>query len=944
LKRNWSLKWSLPLGFGLAWLLVLGATLFNAIRTSDESLRDFARSTAAGYAADLARNAEQGWATAPSLVESNLALLATDPAVHSVVLLDASGRVLAAHRQAWVGRKIDEVWPGFDGAWVGEALSARLPRVRADATGLQVEAAQSFGLAPAGPGSEARSRGLAYVALDYSPARAERLQRLLEERAAEMIVIPLVLLVLGVVLWRGVGRPLERLAQAVRAVRQGRYDTRVPVDGLREIAELGDAFNAMAQAVEEAQAALKAKEDQLAITLDSIGDGLVATDAQGRITGLNPAARSLCGWDLAAAVGRPIEEVLVLVDGASGAPVAPPVYRAMREGRTVGLSNHVVLITADGQRRHVADSAAPIRDARGDVQGAVLVFRDVTEAYLMRKALADSEQHFRSLANAGLALIWTADAQGARDYFNEPWLAFTGQPFDAQRGDGWLQGMHPEDRLAWRAAFEAAARVQGDYRVEYRLRHADGDYRWVLEQARPRRDSDGLFIGYVGHCLDVTHEKAADAEIERLAYHDALTGLPNRVLFRDRLEQALAHVHRSGRHGAVLFLDLDQFKRINDLYGHSLGDVVLVEMAQRLRGLLREGDTVARLGGDEFVVLLGDLAGEAETAAAQAMNVAEKVRASIEQPVRHDGLSLTLATSIGVRLLSRDVEDIDDVMRTADMAMYRAKAEGRNRVAFFEAAMQASLLHRYELEQDLRAALGLGQFELWVQAQFEGGGKMSGAEALVRWRHPVRGLVSPAEFIPIAEETGLIVPLGAWVLRSACEAIRALQGAGRSLRISVNVSARQFLEHDFIAQVREILEQSGADPSRLTLELTESVLIDSFDVVAGRMRELHALGIRFSLDDFGTGYSSLAYLKRLPLSELKIDRSFVRDVPADPEDAALVEGIIAVAHLLHLDVVAEGVETPEQQQFLRAAGCGSFQGFLLHRPQPIDDWLQDVFG
>ena len=414
------------------------------------------------------------------------------------------------------------------------------------------------------------------------------------------------------------------------------------------------------------------------------------------------------------------------------------------------------------------------------------------------------------------------------------------------------------------------------------------------------------------------------------------------MLFLDRLTQTLAAARRNRRCGAVLFVDLDQFKRINDVHGHAMGDAVLREVARRLEYYMRLGDTVARLGGDEFVILLPDLAANLEDTGAQAMTVAEKIRAALENPIGIDGQEYVTGASIGITLFPKGAESVEDLMREADTAMYRAKERGRNALAYFEPSMQEAVAERYALDRELREAVREHNFELYLQSQVDGDGKVIGAEALVRWRHPRRGLVMPASFIPLAEDSGLIVPMGEWVLREVCLLIARLDAQGHSLRIGVNVSPRQFHQADFVQRIKGVLAATGADPTRLTLEITENLLVEHASESVARMTELGALGLRFSIDDFGTGYSSLAYLKRLPLSELKIDKSFVQDIPHDPNDVALVETILSMARHMHFEVVAEGVENEAQLAFLRQQGCERFQGYYFHRPIEMRAWIEQL--
>jgi diguanylate cyclase (GGDEF)-like protein len=425
------------------------------------------------------------------------------------------------------------------------------------------------------------------------------------------------------------------------------------------------------------------------------------------------------------------------------------------------------------------------------------------------------------------------------------------------------------------------------------------------------------------------------AEIKQLAFYDPLTGLPNRRLLLDRLAGLLASSERNGTISAVMFVDLDRFKFINDARGHATGDAVLKHAAERLSLLVRKVDTVARIGGDEFVVLLAHLAPEMTSACSAAQLVADKIRVHLAEGFDIDGQVYLSSASIGVSLLPRFGRSADDLLREADTAMYRAKASGRNGVAFFEAAMQAEVERRLTLERDLAEAIDGRQLSMHFQPQFDHGGRLHGAELLMRWQRSDGSMVPPATFIPLAEETGMIVRLGMWALREACRAQRQMAAGGHALPLSVNVSPHQFRQPDFVQQVRQTLHEGGMAPTLLILEVTEGLLIDKLDDTVARMHELAALGVRFSIDDFGTGYSSLAYLKKMPLYELKVDRSFMQDTPYDPSSTAIVQSILAMARHLGLRVVAEGVETRAQADFLAANGCDAMQGFLLARPAPL---------
>ncbi|QDF97145.1 hypothetical protein CJ010_11720 [Azoarcus sp. DD4] len=503
----------------------------------------------------------------------------------------------------------------------------------------------------------------------------------------------------------------------------------------------------------------------------------------------------------------------------------------------------------------------------------------------------------------------------------------------AANGTAVLDVIHPEDRAAVLAAVKVSGQTLQPASCEYRILRPDGSVQWMSAFATPQAEADGGVLWH-GHSHDVTSYKAAEDEIRQLAFYDPLTGLPNRRLLMDRLDHALATHARSRRHGALLFIDLDNFKTLNDTQGHQYGDMLLRQVAARLIECVRDADTVARLGGDEFVVMLEDLSSDKEEAATQAEAAGEKILAALNDAYVLDGREAHSTPSIGIALFDAEDGGIAELLKRADLAMYQAKEAGRNTLRFFDPVMQATVDAHSALESELRRSLRKGNFALLFQPQLDRNGRMTGAEALVRWHHPQQGVVSPASFIPLAERTGLIVPLGRWVLEQACRTLAEWAGdpVTAGLTLAVNVSVRQFRHPDFCGEVEEVLRRTGVVPGRLKLELTESMLLEDVEDAIARMDRLKRLGVGFSLDDFGTGYSSLAYLKRLPLDQLKIDRSFVRDVMTDPNDAIIARTIIALGQSLGLDVLAEGVETEEQHDFLLQHGCHGFQGYLFGRP------------
>jgi diguanylate cyclase (GGDEF)-like protein len=487
---------------------------------------------------------------------------------------------------------------------------------------------------------------------------------------------------------------------------------------------------------------------------------------------------------------------------------------------------------------------------------------------------------------------------------------------------------------------EILAGKRDHYHIKKRYIANHGRIIWVDISTAAIRGAGGNVANFVAVIQDITDRKAAEDEIEHLAFYDSLTQLPNRRLLQDRLNQVLISSARSGRQGALLFIDLDNFKDLNDTLGHDMGDMLLKQVTQRLESCIREGDTVARLGGDEFVVMLVDLSEQAMEAAAQTEAIGEKLLAALSQSYQLDKNTYRCTASIGVSLFSGNQRATEELMKQADIAMYQAKKAGRNALRFFDQQMQESISARVSLESELHNALEFQQLHLYYQIQVDSSRRPLGAEALIRWIHPARGMVSPAQFIPLAEETGLILPIGKWVLETACVQLKAWQqdALTRDLTLAVNVSAKQFRQADFVAQVRSAVQRNAIDPKLLKLELTESLLQENIEETIATMNALNEIGVQFALDDFGTGYSSLQYLKRLPLDQIKIDKSFVRDIATNGSDIAVVRATIAMTRSLALDIIAEGVETEEQRQLLLENGCSYYQGFLFGLPVPIEEF------
>ncbi|GAB4255894.1 MAG: hypothetical protein Kow0065_04270 [Methylomicrobium sp.] len=983
----------------------------------------------------------------------------------AMVLIDETGQVLASNRRFWRNRLGHQVFPDFDQSRFEAALSSF--QIIVDTR------------------HENNNRAYVPLNLPYAPDRIRSQKRAVlyfVQNTAELhrhiwdstltrgiliwLAILIVMLVQQIFFERLVGKPLEQLRKFAQKIGDRDFAVDNPLSGQGELMTLGETLQCTSRQLGDALTALKQREQYLSTTLQSIGSGIIVTDAFGVITQINATAETLLACKQQEVIGRKLSDVYNTYHAGTGQRLITPVEQAIETRQVIHKSNNTVLFARNGKRYNLVSNAAPIIDDDGRFHGVILVFEDVSETYRLRQQLHQEKEHFRHVLDTSAAAIYTLtpvvrnSGQYRLAYASatlEKLTGFSNQTWQ-QKPCFWLDDVHPDDRTAVAEAYRNMSE-RDHFEYEFRFIRSDRNERWIkdhliaikgntgliqeiigawlditdnkiretqrlaavnqlelyakvfkqtqegviicdrhkkivtVNQAFQRitgytdheavgtkpdifcsnrqsrhfyrllwsqikntgfwqgelwsrrkngetypqwltisaaKDEQGVVEYYIAIFSDITHNKQIEARLQHLAHYDPLTDLPNRLLLQARIEHGLDVARSHHQPLALLFLDLDHFKNINDSLGHSIGDRLLIETGKRLKTMLNEEDTVARLGGDEFNIVLID------TDAERATRFADELLEALSEPIEIGDYSFHLSASVGISVFPEQGSDYETLSRNADTALYQAKSKGRNQSQLFTPEMQARSQRRMALEIDLRRALDEGQLELYYQPQVEIEHQtIVGAEALLRWRHPEWGFVSPGEFIPVAEDSGLIMPIGTWVLEQAAFQVKQWQNEGLpDITIAVNLSLAQFRQKDLIEQVQSILQKHDLDPHCLELELTESIAMQDAETAIEKTQQLSDLGVKLSIDDFGTGYSSLSYLQRLPIHKLKIDQSFSAKMLGSKNTENIVDAIIGLAKNLNLKIIAEGVEDAEQLAHYQHKGCDMIQGYYFSRPIP----------
>ncbi len=927
----------LPLGMLLATLVIIGVFVAMEARQELATVQQRALQTIRTAASQMAPTIRRALEAGDSgYLRTLISSLVLEDEIDFAALTDEKLHIIQASRYAWNGQYLPSLIalsPQFHLNLANDAIGT----ITTDDGLLGIV---SIHYTTAQGGTPQEKIALLHLKIDTERARLASLQNI-GVRFSVGAGIGL-LLTLGV-LWllrRHATGPLEQLSQVASRIADDDFSFELEVEGKGEIAGLAQAMQHMAQRIRETVSALRESEQRLSVTLDSIGDAVLVTDVQGLVTRLNAKAEELTGWSEQEALGRPVIEIFHIVNAETREPAEHPIGRVLREGVVVGLANHTTLIARNGREYQIADSAAPILDAEGRTLGVIMVFQDVSDRYRMESELMALHARLNAILTSLPDPCFLLDGEGR--YLDvmggsDELLAINREQLLGRRVADVLP---PEDAIPILRTVEETLALRKPQRLEYRLDTLSGTRHFEGATAPIELENGEQAVIWLAR--DKTEQKAAEDQLQHMVFHDQLTGLANRELMAQRIEDAIARARRQGSFGAVLFLDIDQFKDINDSLGHPAGDQLLIKIARLLRKGIRGEDLASRFGGDEFVVVLEGLGSDMISASSRAEYIAQKLSQLCNAPILLDGHEQHVTLSIGISIFPDDASTPDVLLKQADMAMFKAKQSGRDRICFFASELQQAAENRLKLQRELRQAVEQQQFELFIQPGVDAEGRWVSGEVLARWRHPEKGLVLPGSFIPAAEAAGLIGRIDRWVLSQAVNRLAGMQNRLPEYfeGLSLNVTADLLLTATFPEQLRMWMSDATLDPSLIELEITERVLLDDHQRAAQVIETLRNLGVHFSIDDFGTGCSSLRYLQRLPIDTLKIDRSFVERLPHHAGDSRIVTTIIDMARHLALDVIAEGVENEEQLAFLRDSGCHRFQGYHFARPMPWDEFFE----
>lgn len=933
--NNLPLRHSIPFMLLVMFIVATLVSMMISILQSKTDLIAEAEQHARTEAIHFARNAENQLISAPKSVKRMIMLHAAEVEDFNstmTALVDPQGKVIYSYHDDWAGRTLSDVMPSFDRMRFIKVQKSNLPDMQLNEQLTKLSIIEPFDYPRAEKDIASTAKGAVFIEYDLNNSYHVAFLRQLLHHLPHLFAGLLAFVLFAWWLRRKVSLPLEELSSFTRAIGTGQFNNIVRKVYPGELQELNENLTLMAQQIQQDQQILLKERDISRRYLETVNAIVVVLDASGQLQMINAKGCQLLGYNESELLGcNWFEKCIPQPDGMMQ---VYPVFLQIMAGHIEAARYFENKIMAkDGKEYLVAWHNGYFMNEVGNITGTISSGEDITE----RKLQQESLRKLSLAVEQSPESVIITDLNANIEYVNSAFITNTGYSLVdvIGRNPRMLQsGKTP--RQTYEAQWSALTR--GDvWQGEFINKRKDGSEYIISAIISVVRNDAGKVINYLAIEQDITARKHAEHTIHTLAFFDSLTGLANRSLLLDRISLVLPFAHRQQRIDALIVLNIDRFKILNDVRGQHTGDELLKKVSARLTEVLRDGDVAARLGGDEFAILLHGLAYQGEDASLRLLHIAEHIQQFLAPSYELDSERVALSFSAGIAMFPTNADDTPlDVLRRATTALHDAKAKGGAQIKLFENALDETAKQRFQVERELRHGITNGELRLFLQPQVDVQGQIVGAEALVRWQHPSRGLLAPNAFIAIAEESDLIIDLGNWVLTEVCKLLTKDIFTGSPFRISVNVSPRQFRHDGFAENVLKVLQNTGAESKQLTLEVTEGLMLDNVIQVVATMTALSAEGIHFSIDDFGTGYSSLIYLKRLPIDELKIDKVFVQDAPNDPDDAALIDVILSLAQHLHLKVVAEGVETQAQADFLNERGTVIHQGYLFGKPEPAE--------